>query len=56
MRYVVAMVCSCHGRTLGVGASADLRSAVLAAQMLRARLAGDSGCWIVVRPAAEVVA
>jgi len=50
MRYVVAMVCACHRHTLGEGEAADLRSAVLAARDLRARLAGDSGCWIIVRP------
>lgn len=53
MRYVVAMVCACHRHTLGEGEAADLRSAVLAARDLRARLAGDSGCWIIVRPAME---
>lgn len=53
MRYVVAMVCACHRHTLGEGEPADLRSAVLVARDLRTRLAGDSGCWIIVRPAVE---
>ena len=56
MRYVVAMVCACHQLTLGEGEAADLRSAVLVARDLRTRLAGDSGCWIIVRPAVEMAA